>query len=84
MESLLAILLYLQVVTVGGTYTDCEIYELENQHIEEVEAIRNDPVLYNQVQDEYSDDAATIFVIDESVCQVMQINFYPFSVSLIS
>lgn len=65
MEQLLAILLYLVVITSPNTYLQTEInqYEIDNQA--QVDAVENDPVLLPQVVQTYGPATANIVVVDD-------------------
>lgn len=65
MIALLAVLLFLTYIVSPGTYSTATIYSIEQQHQAQVDAVENDPVLYNQVKMDYTDEASRIILKDE-------------------
>lgn len=63
MQTLLAILLYMQVIQSPGTYTQVHIDQLEMQHHAEIQIIMNDPVQMNEVNTFYLQEVPKIVIV---------------------
>lgn len=65
MISLLAVLLYLQLVTSGATYTDHYIDDLSSANQAKISNIQSDAALSQQVHITYDQPASTIVILPE-------------------
>ncbi len=63
MHTLIAILLYMQVIQSPGTYHQSQIEQLQVQYHYQIVAIQNDPVQMQQVQQVYLPMAQDVIVI---------------------
>ena len=64
MVALLCIMLFLQLIFSPGTYTTQTIHTIEQQHQPQIDAVRNNGTLYNQVKIDYTDEASVINIKD--------------------
>ncbi len=64
MEILLSLLLYLSVIVSPASYYDYEIEAFETAHQQEIDAIEQDPVLVQQIVDQFREDVVNILIID--------------------
>jgi hypothetical protein len=63
METLLAILLYMQLITSPAEYQKFYIDQLEIEHHYQIEQIKNDPALMMHINDVYLPRTADIIII---------------------
>jgi hypothetical protein len=64
MLTILAILLYLNVISPGGTYTTTEIYNDACQNQSQIQTIESNQNMLNQVNSQYGSSAGSIVVLD--------------------
>jgi len=65
MDSLLSILIYLNVVTSPGTYTYNQVELLISANSAQITVVQNDPDLINLVVSEFYIEAEGITILDE-------------------
>lgn len=65
METIIAILLYLQLIVSPGTYTDTYINQLETTHQVEINAVQADPAQMEVVNSVYLPQVSQVIVINE-------------------
>jgi hypothetical protein len=65
METILAILLYLQLIMSPGTYTDTYINQLETAHQVEIDAVQADPEQMEIVNSVYLPKVSQVIVIND-------------------
>lgn len=66
MFALLCVMLHLLLIFSPGVYTTQTIYTIEQQNQAQIDAVENDPVLYNQVKAQYAGEASRIQVSNDS------------------
>lgn len=67
METLLAILLYLGVISTNVEYSESQIYSYEDQYKSEIEMVENDPVQLQEAQELYQKEGDKVIVFVEDV-----------------
>lgn len=63
MQTLLAILLYMQLIQSPGTYSQSQIDQLEIQYQVQIQNIQNDPIQMQEVNEVYRPQTVSIIVI---------------------
>ncbi len=65
MFALLCVMLYLALIFSPGVYTTHTINTIEQQHQVQIDAVENDPMLYNQVKAQYANEASYVIIKDD-------------------
>lgn len=65
METLLAILLYLGIISTNVEYTESQIYSYETQYESEITIVESDPVQFDDAQELYQHEGDKVFVLEE-------------------
>ena len=66
MLALLCVMLHLMLIFSPGVYTTHTINTIEQQNQAQIDAVENDPYLYNQVKLQYADEASRVVLRDET------------------
>ncbi|MGZ5242588.1 MAG: hypothetical protein ACXWD4_01580 [Bacteroidia bacterium] len=76
MQTLLAILLYMQLIQSPGTYTQDHIDQLEIQHHAEIQIIMNDPAQMDEVNNVYMPEAPKIVIVPTDEAKLTKTSGY--------
>ena len=66
MNVILAILLYLHVIVPNGTYTSCQIDQMQDANATQISNIENNNSLNDEIQIDYGPATESITIIDQT------------------